>query len=143
MVRALHQTANGELSQDRLNVLVSAAMMRSKSLPLGSKYDDTTNFDSKQSQVDTAALSLSQWQNKTQISDGNLWTRFLGAIGQGKPPQQAHDEAVQQTLLENRPSLMGIPPNGKTMIDKEGNMAIMYPDGHFEEINAGTKPKAK
>jgi len=73
-------------------------------MPLGSKYDESSNFDPKQKAVDNAATSLTQWQEKTGNKDGNLWTRFMTYIGQGIHPQDAHDQALQETKQDHNPT---------------------------------------
>lgn len=127
LMKALKDSSNGDISQDRLNILVNAAMMRSKSLPLGTPYDTATNYNPVQQEKDAAFTSLQQWQQKTGNKDSNTIFDFFKGILGGKSGNDAQQEAIKNAAIRQYPQAasMDTPPN--MIISKNSPIRMIFP----------------
>ena len=129
------------MSQDHLSIIVNAAVNRSKNMKLTDDGTNEAKFDPKQQAVDNSVRDLQEWSKASNNKDDNVFVRFFKSIFGGKSPQDAHDEAIKATNIQNNPKIMQAPEKGQLMMDAKGNKAMVYPDGHFEEMsnNKGQK----
>lgn len=124
------------MSMDKLSIIVNAAEQRGATLPT---TDSSKNgkVDPKQEEMDNAVKHIQNFTKSTGII-GAMENFFKNLTGSGNP-QEAANKAINTQVVKNHPELMANPSTGKTMIDKYGNRAIVYPDGHFEEIKGTSK----
>lgn len=127
------------MSMDRLSILVNAAEQRGSTLPT---MKDSTNgqVDPKQQQIDSAFKHIQNYVKVNKPKDDNVIINFFKNLGTATPPIEAASRAINAESIKNRPDIIGNPPTGRTMIDKYGNRALVFPDGHVEEIK-GNKSK--
>lgn len=119
------------MSMDRLSILVNAAEQRGAKLPTSDGAKDG-QIDPKQEQIDNSVKHLQDYANANKPT--NVLLNFFKGLGGGAQPIDSAQKSMNMDALEKRPDLIGNPPRGKTMIDKYGNRAVVYPDGHFEDI---------
>lgn len=133
LVSALHK---GEISQDRLNIIVNAASRFQKTLPLEKKETSTYNYDPQQQAMKSGVDTLNKYQKQTGSNDGNLWTNFFKASeNMSVPDSVSHAKSIH--AVENNPSITAIPKEGQIRIDRHGNRAVVFPDGHIEAVKGG------
>lgn len=129
-----------KISQDRLNILFGAAADRGKNL--ADLDGQSKGSNPLQSWIDSGFKALQGWNKKQEKPDSQTYADYMQSVSSGKTPDEALQKAVGSSAIRVNPGITAIPPTGKTMIDRNGNMAIVYPDGHFEELD-GKKPTDK
>lgn len=145
MGNALNNFGDGKISQDKLNILLRLSIARGSKVPIKMDADNGVQPDSKQAEIDAGTKSILDWQGKTRSSDPQVFNDYFNKLDSGMPVKQAHDEAVRANGLKINKALMGLPVEGKIMVDGNGNKAKVFPDGHYEpvEAKAPTTPKKK
>lgn len=129
---------------DHLAILIEAAQGRAAGLPAVRaqklRAEATTdlakwgiNLSPQQSAVAAGIKSLGDYADKTGLNSGALYSHFLSAVSKGSDPQQAHDDSIKTAVISQNPAIMRASEKGQLMMDKDGNQAFVYPDGHFEE----------
>lgn len=120
------------MSMDRLSIIVKAAEQRGANLPtLPGSVNGVT--DPKQQDIDHAVKHIQTLKNPNILID------FFKNLSGGSSPLQATQNAVNSEAIKVRPDLVGNSSTGKVMVDKYGNRATVFPDGHFEEIKGKSK----
>lgn len=134
----LVQSLKPGMSMDRLSIIVNAAEQRGAMLPT---TDASTNgkTDPKQEEMDNAVKHIQNFVKASKQKDDNVFVNFFKNLTGGSTPTEAAGKAINTQAVTNRPDLIGNPVTGKTMIDRYGNRAIVYPDGHVEEIKGKSK----
>lgn len=125
------------ISQEKMSVLINGALERGKALSL-----DPKQIDPKQQEIDSAAMAISNMGRRTGMDPqdiSEIYQNFNNDIAAGKTPKEALDKGVRANALKKNPALVNIPITGKIMIDRNGNKAMVFPDGHFEEIQSSKK----
>ena len=131
-------------SSDHLAIFIEAARDRAAELPAGraqklrkeATADLATHgitLDPHQSAVKAGISSLGEYGDRTGLNTGAMYSHFLSAVSRGTNPQQAHDDAIKTAVINNNPAIMRSPAKGQLMMDKDGNQAIVYSDGTYEE----------
>jgi len=171
LIEALHARGNSQISKDRLAILVQAATDRANSLPTayrvgqwqGEKFvpgspmenlkkqpsptqkENTGDgsYTPKQNVVDAAIHSISQWGEQTGIKIGSAFTNFFQGIKDGKHPQQAHDDAIKQAIIEGHPeaAMQKEPPN--MVVTSQGNTRLIFPKTTTVYPNRIYNPKTR
>ena len=59
---------------------------------------------------------------------------FTDRAKPGEDPNKAKDEVLNEYRVKAKPEIISHPETGKMMVDKNGNRAIVYPDGRVEEV---------
>jgi hypothetical protein len=95
----------GNISQDRLNILVGSAMDRGKNLPDLDGQSKASN--PIQDSIDAGVKHLMNWGKEQGTQDAGTMTDFLGGV-KTKPVDQAINDAKINTLVKNNPSLATI-----------------------------------
>lgn len=129
------------MSQEKMAVLINGALERGKTLSLNPKQIDT-----KQQEIDSAAMAISNMGRRTGMNPQDIsevYQNFNKDLASGKTPKEALDNGVRINALKKNPALADIPISGKIKMDRFGNMARVFPDGHFEEIDSGASKKGK
>lgn len=129
-MQALKANTNGEMSQDRLNILVSAAMDRGKNVADLEK--DPLKNHPIQNMIDAGMKILLGDPNKKP--DAQTAVDYMTAIKNKQPIPDAVQYAQGQEAMRNNPHLLNIPPNGMIFHDKNGIRRMVYPDLHTESI---------
>ena len=139
-MQALKENTNGEMSQDRLNILVQAAMDRGKNVADLEK--DPPKNNPMQNLIDGGIKSLLSWGKETGLGDGQTIVDFLGGI-KNKPVAEAHNDAITNTIVRNNPAVaaMATPPN--FVINKDSHIKAVFPRTNRKEdgstdSNSGT-----
>ncbi len=129
------------ISQEKMSVLINGALERGKALSL-----NPAQLDSKQQEIDSAASAVVNMGRRNGMSNNEIsdvYQNFNKDLASGKTPKESLDNAMKINALKKNPSLLSIPATGKMMIDQNGNRAMVFPDGHFEEIGAAPPKKVK
>lgn len=137
LVQALNQSANGQISEDKLAILVNAATQRAGSLK-GLTKDPKTPDNPKQNSID-AGLKAIVTNPTSYFSLPNLIWNYLQGIKAGKPPEQAHSEAVKSEVNRTNPQSVKYKGDGT-------DPDITLPNGqlfHITGITANGSPKGK
>ena len=129
-MQALKENTNGEMSQDRLNILVQAAMDRGKNVADLEK--DPPKNNPMQNLIDGGMKILLGDPNKKP--DANTAIDYMTAIKNKMSVPDAVQHAQGQEAVRNNPYLLNIPPNGMIFHDKNGIRRMVYPDLHTESI---------
>lgn len=129
---AMKDAAKGNFSQDKLKITMFYALQRGKMLDAIMRDDKPV--DPALSKMDGGVKSLMDWQSKSGIQDPTLLSSYLDAVNKGTDPSEAYQKTTQDAGIKHNPAIVSIPKTGKTMIDKFGNRAVMFPDGHWESI---------
>ncbi len=135
---AINVLKQGNVSQDRLNILVGAAMDRGKNL--SDLENQSKSSNPIQNSIDSGMKALFGWNKEQGGHDGQTYADYMNSIKQGQTAQEAYTNATNAGVIRKRPDVVTIPETGKMMIDKNGNRAMVYSDGHYEEMN-GKSPK--
>jgi hypothetical protein len=133
LVDALNANGNNEISQDKLNILVDAAMNQAKILPI-KEGDDRPEMTSQQAEAIAGVHFLTNWSEQSGIKDVHTISQYLTEINKGIQAKVAVDNAIKTTAIKNNPKILQVPEKGQLMIDKNGNKAMVFPDGHYEEV---------
>jgi hypothetical protein len=136
---AMKDAAKGKFSQDKLKITMFYALQRGNLLD--AVMDGVKSVDPALLKIDGGMKSLLEWSVKTGIKDPQLASDYLDAIKNNAEPAQAVQVAIKNSALKNNPTIVSIPANGQTRIDKFGNRAIVYPDGHWEELTGKKESK--
>jgi len=59
--------------------------------------------------------------------------QLLNAAADGKDPIETSKQILYQDAVKRNPNIMLIPEGGQMHIDADGNVKILFPDGHDEE----------
>lgn len=59
---------------------------------------------------------------------------FTDRIKPGEDPHVVKDQVINEHRVKIKPAIENFPENGKLMVDKNGNKALVYPDGRIEEV---------
>jgi hypothetical protein len=111
---------DGKLSKEDMTVLIQSAQM---------------SKGQKRSEAVASIETLGKWADKTKgVIKADVFRGFMSKIQEGKTPQVAVNETMNENVVKAIPSVLSIPPTGKIMVDKNGNRAKVFPDGHIEEI---------
>ena len=100
LVRALNHSANGEISQERLNILVNASINRSKVLK-SLNEDDNLPSDPKQNEIDAGVKSIINDPNHKDKA--GILDNFFKFLNGGQSPQDAHTNAVNTNVIKDNP----------------------------------------
>lgn len=60
--------------------------------------------------------------------------KFFDRFKPGEDPNVIKSQIINEKVLEEHPDVSAFPSDGKIMIDKNGNKALVFPDGHIEEV---------
>ncbi len=137
---------NKNLSKDKLSVLINGAMQRGNTLPLSAK--DVSLQTPEQQDIDNGARAVTNYGRRNDLSDNeisDMYQNYMTFIGEGKSSFQAIQLSTNNQVIQSNPSLKNIPETGKLMRDHQGIEAMVFPDGHFEEVkkSSGSKDKGK
>jgi len=96
----------------------------------------------------TAVKSLEEFTNTISGKNKGKYTDeaqrlFINGVNKGLSPENAKDVAIKSIALKTNSKISNLPKEGKVMIDKNGNKAMVYPDGTFKDLGGGGKPKEK
>ena len=140
-MEALKANTNGELSQDRLNILVSAAMDRGKNVSDLEK--DAPKKNPIQSAIDSGMKTLFGWNKDQGKHDGQTYVDYMNNIKNKATPADAYNSAITNSIIRSNPSVatMATPPN--FVINKGSSIKAVFPrtnrkDGTADS-NSGTK----
>jgi hypothetical protein len=110
---------DGKLSKDDMAILISSAQNK--------------NIE-KRDAASLAVKTLGDWADKVKADRADVFRDFQKKISSGKEPQLAVQETMNENTVKIKPELIKLPVTGKVMIDKNGNKAMVFPDGHYEEM---------
>jgi len=134
-------SGNTKMSSDMLAILGDLAAMMGKGKKVGNT-DSVPTPTAQQNATHSAVQSLLSVINP-KFSIVNLISNFVKGVKAGLSPQDAHTMAVNAENIRVNPDIVKSSEKGQLMMDAKGNKAIVYPDGHFEEVNdkesSGTK----
>jgi hypothetical protein len=101
LIDALNAMGNKEISQDKLNIIVNAALGRAKTLKLDSK-SAPVNSDPKQIEINGYVNAITRNTNP-RFSTGDALVNFFKGVNDGKPSQDAYTDAIKTELTRNNP----------------------------------------
>lgn len=130
-----------DISQDRINILMGAALDRGKNLPDLDGQSKSSN--PLQNMIDGGIKSLMNWGKETGIGDASTITDFLGAV-KTKPVAEAHNDAITNTIVRNHPAVasMSTPPN--MVITGKNDIKYIFPrTNRKEEDGSSTTDNGK
>lgn len=111
---------DGKLSKDDLEVLLQSAMSQTKK---------------DRAEIEAGIKTLGDWADNTKpIHRAEVYRDFQKKVLEGKTPQDAVAETISINTIKAKPNFISFPKEGKLMVDKNGNKARVFPDGHFEEV---------
>jgi len=139
--QAFKDSAEGRLSQDKLNIIVGAAMDRGKNI--ADLKDDPDKGNPVQNLIDQGMKVLFGTNAHEEHPNANTLTDYMKQIKEGKTVPDAIQHAQGQDAVRQNPHLLNIPPNGQIFHDKHGNRRIVYPDLHTEAIGGKTATSGK
>jgi hypothetical protein len=124
VVNILSKADKGELSKPDMLVLLRTAYARGN--------DVRTK---QQDEAKAAVKTLGDWADRTKPVDrADVYRDFMNKIHNGESPQSAVQETMKEHTIKTKPEFISFPTTGKIMVDKNGNKAKVFPDGHIEEI---------
>lgn len=111
---------NGKLSQDDLSILLESAIFMGRT---------------KDPKVKDGMTAVNDWAKNTKDSkEVEVQRDYQKKIIEGKKPEVATRETITENTVKVKPEVIGYPKDGKLMVDKNGNKALVFPDGHYEEV---------
>lgn len=128
------------ISQEKLSVLISGAMQRSKSLPLHA--EEGSQVDPKQQAIDSAAVAVTNYGRRSGMSNteiGNIYQNYNAGIVAGKTPKEAYDDATRAHVISVYPpaATMDNPPN--YIIGENSPIRVIFPRTNSKQ-DATAKP---
>ena len=131
----------GNISQDRLNILVGSAMDRGKNLADLEGQSKASN--PIQNAIDSGMKALMDWNKKSGWGEAQTYLDFMTGA-KTKPVAQAYNDAVTNSIVRNHPATatMSSPPN--YVITKYSDIKAVFPRTHRTEDgtdNSGTGNK--
>lgn len=139
LIDALNAHGNKEVSQEKLNILVDAAMNQASILPL-KDGEELPPMTTAQAETIAGIKLLNDWSDSTGVKDNDLYSIYLTARSNNIPVEQAFLSAMKYTAIKKNPVILSAPVDGEVMIDSQGNTKLVFPDGHYEAI---AKPKGE
>ena len=119
---ALSSTGRKQISQDKLSIIASAALLRGKGIrELNS--DPKLSTDPKQTAIDAGLKAITSCYTGVALPD--IITHYLQGVISGKPAEQAHKEAVTNNIIKQNPDLIKF-PEGRIGIDKKDGFKYRY-----------------
>lgn len=67
--------------------------------------------------------------------EAKAFTSFFDRFKPGDDPNKIKQDIINEKTLDVNSKISAFPQEGKMMVDKNGNKALVFPDGHVEEIN--------
>lgn len=129
------------ISQDRMNILVGAAMDRGKSLP---DLDGQSKASNPVQNLYDQGMKVLFGTNANEAHPTmDTLVDYMKQVKEGKTVPEAIQHAQGQDAVSKNPHLLNIPPNGQIFHDKYGNRRIVYPDLHTEAIGGKTATKTE
>ena len=131
----------GNISQDRLNILVGSAMDRGKNL--ADLEGQSKGSNPLQNMIDGGVKSLMNWGKETGLGDAQTMTDFLGGV-KSKSVAEAHNDAITNTIVRNHPAVasMSTPPN--MVITGKNDIKYIFPrTNRKEEDGSSTTDNGK
>jgi hypothetical protein len=82
---------------------------------------------------------ISDWTKNANVTDemkASITKEWINEVAKGGGINiiEVTDKKVKEANLRANPKIATYPKTGKMQKDKKGNVAIVYPDGSFEEI---------
>jgi len=71
---------------------------------------------------------------KLEKDEGKAIGEFTNNYQYGADPQPVKNKVINNYRLTTTPEIGNYPENGKLMVDKFGNRALVFPDGSIEEV---------
>lgn len=136
------------LSEDKMSILINEAVKHGKHLTLDKK-SGSLQLDPKQQARASAAQAISKYGKETNLSGkeiSDIFRNYISSVDSGIPAPEALMKATGNHAITKNPSLSSIPGEGQIMIDRNGNKALVMPDGTFKEIGSngsGKTPNGK
>lgn len=78
-------------------------------------------------------LDVSSFKEPDKVK-GEMVNKFFDRYAQGEDSNKVKNDIINESILKNKPEIANFPTEGKIMVDKNGNKARVFPDGHTEEI---------
>jgi len=120
IMNILRGGGDGKLSKDDLEILLLSAINQ----PL-----------EKRKELSNAVKTLGKWADETEgVDRADVLRDFQTKIKEEKSISEAVSESMQENTVKAVPKVVGFPKEGKLQIDKHGNKALVFPDGHYEEV---------
>ena len=129
---AMKSAAQRKLSEDKLKITMFYALQRGNMLESAGKTMEGISKDL--SNLDSSVKALNDFHVKSGGMDQQLYGDFFNALNNGANPKESLESAKRSAAIRNNPDIVSTPVTGKTMIDKYGNRAMVFPDGHIEEV---------
>lgn len=76
----------------------------------------------------------SSFFKKSTKPTGDMTNKFFDRYKPGDDPSKVKNEIINEAVVSEKPEISNIPAEGKIMVDKNGNRARVFPDGHYEEV---------
>lgn len=105
LVDALNAKSNGEISRDRLAILVSAAQQRAQNLPPTTHNVDGSPQNPAQIAIDAGLKAATGWNDVHGGNDPEVFDNYLMSIKNGKQPKEAYDIAIKTSILKAHPEV--------------------------------------
>lgn len=125
----------GNISQDRLNILAGAAMDRGKSLADLDGQSKSSN--PVQNLIDGGVKAISKWNKEHGWKEAQTVLDFLTGV-KNKPVSEAYNQAVTNSIVRNNPGTasMATPPN--MVIDKTNDIKYVFPRTNRKDDGSDT-----
>lgn len=88
----------------------------------------------EQNAVKSALDGIQSFAKSTGGAVEGMFVKFFDRFKPGEDPNVIKSQVINEKVLEDKPEVSAFPSDGKLMIDKNGNKAMVFPDGHIEEI---------
>ena len=90
----------------------------------------------EQSSIKAAVKGIEEFDksNKSNKLKGEMTSKFFDRYKPGEDANKIKNDIINETVVQKKPEISNIPEEGKVMVDKNGNKARVFPDGHYEEV---------
>lgn len=146
LVSALNSNANGNISRDRLAILVNAATSRAKNIPL--QNDDGSPKSPVQNSIDAGLKAAVGWNGQNDKTDPGVYDDYLKGVHSGKGVQESYNEAVKNSMIRKYPELATVPAAPNAAMSASQGLKSFVPGksdakANYSISNGAVVPKAQ
>jgi hypothetical protein len=138
-IKVLHDATEaygkGKLGSQQYAYFVNEANKRFKRETKGESWWDKSMeiFNIAAHGLDDFAKMVVSSKNPVEFSV-KMTNKLLEKVSKGQDPVLAGQEVQRETVLEMHPQAVTYPPEGRSIIDKDGNIKIILPDGTLQDM---------
>jgi hypothetical protein len=138
MSETLRNYGKGTISQENMNTLVRMAVVAGRNRPIKMDANNGVQVASKQVPIDAGAKAILGMN----IKDPQVFSDYMDNL-KTMDPQTAQDTAVRAYVIKKNPGIKSIPAEGQMRVDRNGNKAIVFPDGSYKLLDGAKKAPEK